>query len=177
MSQELINAQVQNILYSLVKEVNTARELSVGSSIHFTKTSGPSNQATQPATEVPTTVTTADADDLATLIALVNELKRVANLHFADTLGHDSAVTAAIGEADADDLATAQTLNNAMKADYNTHRAEANVHPNNDGGNEVTAAAGSNQATNETLANEIKLDLNAHMALALEGAHISLISA
>jgi hypothetical protein len=177
MAIELVNAQSLNILYTLAQQVNEVRELSVGSSVHFTKTSGPSNQATQPATEVPITVATANQSDLPTGILLANEIKRVINLHFADTLGHDTAVSAAIATADASDQTTLNALLNAIKAAYNTHRSEANVHPNNDGGNAVSSADATDLSTSQTLNNEIKTDLNAHMALSMAGAHVSLIQA
>jgi hypothetical protein len=66
-------------------------------------------------------------------------------------------------------------LLNELKTDYNLHRAQASVHPNNDAGNDITAADGSNQATSDTLADELKLDLNAHINAALVGQGVELV--
>jgi hypothetical protein len=111
-------------------------------------------------------VVTANAADLATSIALANQLKLQANLHLGSTglTGfHLAASAGSITAPDATDLATAQTLANEIKADYNTHIAEAGVHIVNDVANAVTAADASDLATLQTLLNEIKTDYNAHI--------------
>lgn len=115
---------------------------------------------------VDTKVTTANAADLATSIALANQLKTQINLHLASTglSGlHLAASAEVIAAANATDLATAQTLANEIKADYNTHLAEAGVHIVNDVTNAVTSADASDLATLQTLLNEIKTDYNAHI--------------
>lgn len=111
-------------------------------------------------------VVAADAADLATSIALVNQLKAQINLHLASTglTGlHLAASAEVIVAADATDLATAQTLANEIKEDYNDHLAEAGVHIVNDVINDVTALDASDLGTLLTLVNEIKTDYNAHI--------------
>jgi len=172
---ELRKAQHASALSVLAAQHNALREAMVGSNVHFTKTAGPPDESTDPPSESALTVAVADASSLATLLVLANDLKRVVNLHFADTYAHDSAVSGAVATAAATDLATAEALLNAIKAAYNTHRSEASVHPNDDAGNAVSAADATDQASSETLGNEIKTDLNAHMALSLAGSHVRLV--
>lgn len=121
---------------------------------------------------VGTAVSTADATDTATAVALVNALKAALNTHYASVAsagveGAHHGTDAAIATADATDEATAITLANAVKADYNTHRASTTYHATADATNEVTSADATDAASLYTLANEIKVDVNAHVASGL----------
>lgn len=124
-----------------------------------------------------TTITAANASDLATSVTLVNATKALVNKHFADTAAHNTAVSAQVATADATDLATGITLGNALKAAYNTHRSAAGVHYNNDGTNAVTSTDASDQSSLNTLLNEMKGDINAHIASAPTGSFLRLVSA
>ncbi len=119
-------------------------------------------------------VTAADSDaTLPVAITLVNQLQAVINLHFADDLSHDTAVSAQDATPVAVDLATAQTLATALKAAFNTHLTEANVHFVDDATNTVTSADATNQATLDTLIDEMKADVNAHITGASAGDFIT----
>ncbi len=121
-------------------------------------------------------ISSANASSLATSLTLVTELKLKVNTHFADTIAHDTAVSAAITTAAATDLATGITLGNAIKAAYNTHLSAASVHFTNDATNTISAADATDQTSLNTLLNEIKGDLNLHMASAPKGTWINLVA-
>lgn len=129
-------------------------------------------------------ITTANASDLATSIALANALKASYNAHCAsacDSATGQGSHTAAdatnpTAVADATDLTSVEALLNDIKAKYNSHRALTTSHPTADGTNVVTAAAATDQASSNTLANDIKTQLNAHYTMAMY-AHATLLVA
>jgi len=115
----------------------------------------------------------ADATDLASTIALANQLKKVWNGgysttypgHTQDTLAHkvvDSTDVTAV--ADASDLTTVEALLNDLKAKFNTHIASTTYHYNADATNTIATANATDLATSEALANSIKAALLAHWA-------------
>jgi len=125
-----------------------------------------------------TTVSAANASDLATSITLVNQIKSVYNKHVVDRAAHSTGtLSSQISTDDATNLATAQTLANAIKAAYNTHRTASSVHYNNDSTNAVSSADATDQTSLNTLLNEMKGDLNAHIASAPAGSFIRLVNA
>jgi hypothetical protein len=83
------------------------------------------------------------AVDQPSLIALTNELQNKMNIHMADTLAHAAADSSngPLTTAVATDRTSTNTSLNAFKAAYNLHLAQANVHYNNDGNANATAAA------------------------------------
>lgn len=121
-------------------------------------------------------IATANATDAATALALTNEVRVLVDTHFADTIAHDSAVSAAITIATATDTTTAVTLANDLKSKFNAHRSAANVHFNNDGTNDVTNANATDATTLIALINEIKGDFNAHIASAPTGTYINVLN-
>lgn len=123
-----------------------------------------------------TTVTAADATDLASSLTLVNQILDVYQFHMADTLAHKVAGVALASYAHAADLATAITRANDVKAKFNTHRASTTYHYNADAG-VVAAADATDQASLNTLLNEIKGDLNTHMADAPAAKSLRLVDA
>jgi hypothetical protein len=132
-----------------------------------------------------TPVSTANASNEATLVALANALKVAYNAHVASTCSATTgqgahmadASAGAVATANATDTASANTLLNAIKAAYNTHRASAVFHPTADGTNAVSSADGTDEASGITLANEIKTDLNAHMAAACGHQALNVVAA
>jgi hypothetical protein len=126
-------------------------------------------------TESALLITTANSSDLATSVALTNVCFDYANLHFADSVAHNSAVSAQLTTALATDLTTAQTRANAIKAAYNTHRTAGSVHYNNDAVNAIAAADATDQGSLNTLINEIKADLNIHTQNAPPGTYLNLV--
>lgn len=122
------------------------------------------------------TIAVANASDLATSIALANEIKRVLNLHYNDSTRAHKAADTAVATADATDLATVQTLLNALKTSYETHRASTTYHYTADGTNTIAAANASDQGTANTLANELKTDINAHGLAALAGSSLEVVN-
>jgi len=125
------------------------------------------------------TITAANSSDLATGLALCNNMIGVVREHFADTLGHKVVDTVdtlpALGAAI--DLTSAQTAANLIKASYNVHRASTTYHYNADATNVIAAADASSQGTLDTLLNEMKTDINLHMASGSAGDSIRLVSA
>lgn len=125
-------------------------------------------------------ITSAASSSEATAVALVNEIKAKLNIHFADDIAHDTAVSAAIATADGlvgDSLVTALALANAIKAAYNTHLAAASVHFTNDATNTIAAATATDQTSLNTMLNEMKTDINAHFASAPAGTWVKIVSA
>ena len=115
------------------------------------------------ASDTTNVVASADANSLATLYTLLNEIKADYNAHRVSTTFHSNADgTNVVASADATTEATAVTLANEIKADYNAHRTQATIHPNNDDTNIVTTADSTEAINCVTLANEIKADYNAH---------------
>jgi hypothetical protein len=124
------------------------------------------------AAETDRQISSANASDLATSLALVNELSAKFTLHTrADNAGVGMAhpvqdTTNVIASPKAVDLATAITLANEIKGDYTAHLSQATVHANNDATNTIASANASDQTSLNTLLNELKTDFNAHMASA-----------
>ena len=157
---------------------NNARQLDNVSTTYFhlrkLTTSGTDYQAP---TETATVISSANASSQSTRVALANELKTVLNLHFADDIAHNTAVSAAITTATATDDTTAIALANAIKAAYNTHRTASNVHFNNDSTNATAAVDASDATSCNTLLNELKTDVNAHLASAPPGMYLNVVPA
>lgn len=166
------------VLFALVAAHNARQEAAVASFFHADITQRTSNSGPPPA--IPTvannTISTANASDLATSVALANAAKAFVNTHFADTQAHNSAVSGQIATDDASDLATAITLANALKAAYGTHLTAANVHFTNDATNTIAAADATDQGSLNTLLNELKGDFNAHIVSAPLGSMIKLLA-
>jgi hypothetical protein len=164
------------ILFAVVAANNQNMTDNIASLFHLDRT------AATPTTGVdyknPSTtrlsISSANASSLSTSVTLVNELKTKINVHFADSIAHNTAVSAAISTATATDLATGITLGNAIKAAYGTHLSAANVHFTNDSTNTIAAADATDQTSLNTLLNELKADLNLHMASAPKGVWIDL---
>jgi hypothetical protein len=173
---KILKSQQAKVLAALVAQHNQNRENAISTNVHAAVTS----QATSDdgAEADPYIITAAAPTTEATRIALVNDIKAVLNVHFADTIAHDSAATEAVDEDDGivgDSYVLAFALANALKAAFNTHRSEASVHFTNDGGNAIAAADATTAGSLDTLLTELKADINAHIILAPDGAHIELI--
>jgi hypothetical protein len=143
---------------------------------HATITSVPDDA--EPPTVTALQVTAAAPTSEATRVALANDIKRVLNAHFADSVAHKSDVSDPIETDDAvmgDSLASAIELANDCKAAFNTHRSESNVHFTNDAGNAIGASDASNSGTLDTLLAELKTDINAHIVASLGGLHVEAI--
>ncbi len=166
-----------NVAYALVAAYNQRQVDGISTFFHLNRTETTDTSDYRAPTVTRVTITSANASNEATLVALANELKADINTHFADTIAHNSAVSAAVATASATNTATAVTLLNALKAAFNTHLSEANVHYTNDGTNTVAASDATNEGTAITLANEMKGDFNAHVASAPAGTFINLIDA
>lgn len=167
-------------LFALVDAYNRKQldEVVTGTKFHAAQLESVSVPAYgQAATITRSTITPANATDAATALVLVNAVKAVVDRHFADTIAHDTAISAAITIADATDTTTAITLVNDLKAKYNVHRTAGSVHFNNDSTNDTTNANATDAATLVTLVNEVKADVNAHIASAPTGTFVNLINA
>jgi hypothetical protein len=172
----ILKSQQAKVLAALVAQHNQNRENAISTNVHAAVTSQAASD--DGASADPYIITAAAPTTEATRIALANDCKDVLNVHFADDLAHDSAVSAAVATADAvvgDVYVTAYALANALKAAFNTHRSAASVHFTNDGGNAIAAADATTEGSLDTLLTELKADINAHIILAPDGAHIELI--
>jgi hypothetical protein len=168
-----VRGMPDSVVFGVVAALNQLQTDAIGSSFHQSRTEITGGDHRNP-TITRVTISSANATDLATSLTLVNELKTDLNVHFADAIAHNTAVSAAVTTAAATDLATAITLANALKAAYNTHLAAANVHFTNDGTNAIAAVNATDQTSLNTLLNEFKTDLNAHMASAPNGTWINI---
>lgn len=166
-----------DIVFALALAHNDLQESTVDAEFHADITSSTVSTDYMVPVRSNLLITAATATDTPTAVALANDAKVIINIHFADTLAHDTAVSAQVATADATDEATAITLANALKAAYNTHLSEASVHFNNDGTNNIAAADASDASTLNTLLNEMKTDQNAHSISAPAGSMIDIIRA
>lgn len=166
--------------------ITLANELKTNYNLHLAVVAG-----THPHADITNGVAVADASDLATLKALLNDVKAKLAAHEAaqSTLeeclslvnslytGYEAhrasdthhviadAVNIIVAPQPATNLAEAEALINDIKAKYNLHRSQAGVHDNNDAGNAVSSADASDLATLVTLVNEVKSDFNAHLVV------------
>lgn len=131
-----------------------------------------------------TAISTADASDLPTVVALANAVKAAYNTHCASacsaTTGQGAHIAAdaanTVAAADATDQTSANTLLNEIKADYNTHRASTSFHASADSTNAIAAADATDLASSVTLANELKTDINLHFARAFTHQALALVN-
>lgn len=167
------------ILFALVAANNQRMTDNISTNFHLDRTAA--TPTAYPNYRDPSvtrmSIASANSSSLGTALTLVAELKLKINLHFADTIAHNTAVSSAVTTAAATDLATAQTLANALKAAWNTHLSAANVHFTNDATNTIAAVDATNQGTLDTLLNELKTDFNSHVASAPVGVWIDLVNA
>lgn len=172
---------LDDFLYAMAASYNKMRQhlatLS-GTAYHADVTSSTSGDFTAPVVTY-MTATVANATDLATAVALGNELKAKFNIHCADTLAHKAAdtvnpVTAA--NAGAADQTACNTLLNQIKANFNTHLSQAGVHYHNDAANSVATADSTDPASAAALANALKTAFNAHILSAFGGYAINLVN-
>ena len=141
--------RVDPLATMLAQGVNDAmRRVGAGSSFHLDKCER--------------TITSPNASDLATSLALVNEIWAIYQFHLADTLALKVAGTPPALVV-ATDLATAMTLANGIKSDYNTHCASVVVHYNADATNTIATANATDQTTLNTLLNAMKTAMAAHL--------------
>ncbi|MRG98217.1 hypothetical protein [Polyangium spumosum] len=131
-----------------------------------------------------TAVSTANASDLATSIALITALQAAYTAHIASACSSTSGVGAHMA-ADATnvltaptptDLASCITAVNELKAEYNLHRVVTSCHPVADSTNAVSTADATDLASVIALANDVKAKLNAHFAAAFTSEAIELVS-
>jgi hypothetical protein len=165
------------IVYALVAAWNEYVALDVSSNFHYDVTSRMTSTDYRNPTREAALVEGDDCTNTATAIVLVNEVKRKLNVHYADTLAHATAVSAAIATADATTLATAITLAEAIRTSYTAHLSASNVHANNDSTNTISAATATTEATLVTLVNELKEEYDDHIEGAPQGRMIRIIGA
>lgn len=167
------------LIHALVAAHNLRQTEAVASFFHADTTQLTSGYYDNPSV-ADDLVTAANGSSLATNIALLNDILAVLQRHFADTLAHNTAVTAALAldalESTAIE-ATTVTRANALKVAYGAHLSEANVHFTNDATNTVAAVDATNTATVSTLANEMKGDINTHIVSAPLGAMVKVVPA
>lgn len=152
---------------ALIADFNTLKSTAgAGASFHLDKS------------EV--TVTSGNATDLPTAIALLQECMGVYAFHTTDTLAHKVAdVTDVVSETvnSVIDLASAITAANDLKAKRNLHIASTTYHYTADATNATSSPDATDLASLITLVNEIKADQNAHMASGPATASKRLVSA
>jgi len=118
-------------------------------------------------------ITTADATDTTTRVALANILRTAYNAHIASTAKHGVAdATNPTSAAAATNDATALTLINEIKADFNAHQAliTGGVHRGKGGQGStvsapvaITTADGTDATTTGVLINAVKAAFNLHV--------------
>lgn len=146
---------------TIAAAINAVRHISAAASVH--------------ADAAELVVTAPNATDLASAIALAQNLSDVYNTHRTDLLAHaaaDSTNTVATAKSAIVSQATAITFANQLKAAYNAHRSQSGVHHADDSGHATTSSDATNLSSLQTLLNELKSDINAHMATALAGSSL-----
>jgi hypothetical protein len=129
-------------------------------------------------------VSTANATDLTTSIALISALQVSYTTHIASacdaTTGQGAHLatdaTNVLVAAVPTDLASCETAVNELKAQFNAHLALTSSHPVADATNTVSTADASNLSTTEALANALKTKFNAHIAAAMTAPALAVIS-
>lgn len=135
--------------------------IGAGALFHIDKGAIGSNVTNGPGS---TTVTSANATDLPTLLVLTKEIVNKTAAHAASIAAHKVADTTFVSTvASVISLATAITALNAIKGFYNTHRASTTFHYNADATNVIASADATDQSSANTLANELKGDFTAHV--------------
>lgn len=132
-----------------------------------------------------TTITIADATDLASSITLVNAVKASYNAHCASACNAVTGIgchivadaTYPTAVADATDLTSVEALANDIKTKYTSHRAATANHAVADSTNTISSANATDQATSNTLVNELKAKLNLHYAGAMTSPAILVVPA
>lgn len=112
-------------------------------------------------------VTTPNATDLASSLALTKALLTAYAQHRTDPLHHraaDSTNTVESGVAAVVGLPSAITAANQLKVAFNAHRSQAGVHWSNDASHAVTSPDATDQSSLNTLLNEMKGNVNGHFA-------------
>lgn len=165
------------MLFALVAANNQRQLDAIASFFHLDRTNSAEGSDYTNPTQTRLTVTAAAATDLATSVALANNIRTVLNTHFPDLIAHDTVATALLATPVATDLATGITLGNAEKAAYNTHLTLSGAHYTNDSTNATAATNASDQSSLNTLLNEMKADINAHMASAPAGSIVNVVAA
>lgn len=132
---------------------------------HRSRSSVPSGDYRNPSSSA-LSVSAASATDLATSIALTNDIFHVLKAHCLDDVAHlvaDTAVFSVLdGYSNATDLTSVQVVLNACKAQYNLHIVKTTCHLHADSSNSVSASNATDQSSANTLANQFKTNLNAH---------------
>lgn len=170
------------VLFALVAERNQAKlddVVRTNTLFHLDQTNDPAAALSadyQNPTVTRLKITAANATNLATSLTLIAELRGKLNTHYADTIAHDTAVSAASTSVAATNTATVVTEVNILKGELNAHFTAASVHFNNDSTNTITSATATDQTTADTMLNEIKTAVNAHMKAAPGGAFINLVN-
>lgn len=172
-----VRGMPDEVLHALVAANNQRLLDGISTSAHLDRTATTDARDYKSPTVTRVTVTHAAATDPTTRVTLVNQIKDVLDVHFADAIAHNTATSAAVTIADATDAATAITLVNNIKSVYNTHLAAAGRHYTNDSTNTVTNADATDATTLETLVNEIRGDVIAHLASAPAGHYINIVGA
>lgn len=180
------------VTYALVSAWNLFRGSSgqVGSSFHADVTSTTSGDNYFSAASTALQVSLANATDLPSCIALMNQIATVARIHFADGISTNKYSAGANKIPDTVNAAllpalytatgvtvtdTAQVVANAnlLKSTINAHFTQAApsaVHFNNDGTNTIATANATVLADSITLLNAIKTAINAHITNAPAGS-------
>lgn len=109
-------------------------------------------------------ITTADADDEDTLVALTNDLVTAYTAHIASTTYHLAAdATNTVTAAEADDEESAITRLNELKDGLAAHAIQQGTHIGNDVHVMVQSADATDSETGYALANELKQRVNYHL--------------
>lgn len=125
-------------------------------------------------------ISTADATDLTTVVALVNEIRTDYIAHIASTAKHSAAdTTNTVTAAAATDQATVNTLANELKTDISAHDDDAGHRGAGGEGSTVSApvavttANATDLATSLTLVNALKVAYNKHIKSGAQALDVS----
>jgi hypothetical protein len=168
------------IIHALVQEYNKLRATTtiLGTFFHKDVSSGPTSGAYTAPTATQLQITSPDAVDTPTGVALANELKTKVLQHLNDAIAHKVADTAlattlAAVAAAVDDAST-QTLASAIQTAWNSHNHGMTCHYTADTNDDATVI--NNAATARTSLTAVKAALNTHIKSAPGGNYINVVN-
>lgn len=184
-------------MLALAHNLLCATSTNVGSLFHGDRTSTTTTDQWLTGSTTALTVTAANATDLPSCITLVNNIRSVCVVHFADGISTDpysagahkipdtvdapllGLLVTATGNTSTDTAAVVAAAN-LHKSTINSHLTQASpsaVHFTNDGTNTIATTNASDLPSSITLLNAIKSALNAHMGSAPTNPMLRIVNA
>ncbi len=169
MTVKIPRGHAQKAISLLVTEINLRRVAAISTNVHAAVAQSVSFDKEPPAVAA-LAITTANASDLPTSLALGNVIIGFYIQHFADVPAHKVVdATSLPAQGACVDLTTAIAAMTLVKATHATHIASTTQHYTADSTNTLLTATPTDQTSLNTFMNAAKTAINAHTAAGLAG--------